>query len=136
MIIFSWNKINNKFDWNANSVLEYFYLKRDLDVPSFLNRKISHKVLDEICKPYPEGACFIIHPDEVLKAAKDPHNLYSYIELASKRNIFDYNIRGIRHLPTVLAEDYQINWVEYNPLLEIKDNNIYFKYEQEKQHEY
>ena len=54
-----------------------------------------------------------------------------YLELASKRNIFDYSIRGVKHLPVVLAEEYQLEWIEINPLLSIEKNNIYFKYEQE-----
>lgn len=131
MIKFSWKKINDKFDWNAYSVLEYFYLKQNITPPLFLIRKIPEKVKKEAMLPYPPGNCFLVNINRVLSLAREPNDLYLYLELASKRNVFDYNIRRMTYLPTILAEEYQLQWVEINPLLHIEDNNIYFKYEQE-----
>ncbi len=54
-----------------------------------------------------------------------------YLELASKRNIFDYHIRGATFLPELLVPEYLREWVDRNPMLDKKDSNIYFKYEQE-----
>jgi hypothetical protein len=135
MIEFSWKKINDKFDWNAQSVLEYFFLKQKLKVPSYLHRKIPQKVIKAVLKPYPKGPCFLINPNEVLLGASAPNDLYIYLELASMRNIFDYCIRGIRYLPLVLVPEYLKNWVLISPLLEVKDDKVYFKYEQEKQND-
>ena len=47
------------------------------------------------------------------------------------RNKFDYIIRGVKHLPLAMVPDYLLSWVEINPMLEVKNENIYFKYEQE-----
>jgi hypothetical protein len=132
MIKFSWKKINDKFDWNAPSVLEYFFLIRDLKVPAYLHRKIPKLVKQKAMEGLIAGPCFLINPDAALTGAVAPNDLYMYLELASKRNIFDYTIRKVKHLPLVLVEEYQLQWIEINPMMEIKNNNIYFKYEQEK----
>ncbi len=133
MIKFSWKKINDRLDWNAHSVLEYFFLKQNIPMPAYLSRKTPKKVKLAAIEPYLKGPCFIIDIDTVLKEATAPNELYMYLELASKRNIFDYHIRGMKYLPVALAEEYKLPWVEMNPLITIEKNNIYFKYEQEKQ---
>lgn len=136
MIKFSWKKINNKLDWNAFSVLEYFHLIRGIQVPSYLNRKVSKEVSRIAAQPLETGPCFVIDIDTALREAQAPMELYTYIELASKRNVFDYQVRGITHLPLVFAEEYQIVWIERNPMMKIENNCIYFRYEQEKQSGY
>ena len=131
MIKFSWKKINDKLDWNAFSVLEYFYLKRDIEIPPFLYRKVPLKVRKLAMEPTIKGPCFLINIDAALSNAEYPNEIYNYIELASKRNVFDYHIRGVLYLPTVLAEEYHLSLAETNSMLEVKDDKIYFKYEQE-----
>ena len=131
MIKFSWKKINNKFDWNAYSVLEYFFLVRGIKVPKYLNRKIPAIVKRAASQGLETGPCFLVNPDIVLQEATAPNELYLYLELASKRNVFDYKIRGVTYLPLVLAEEYQLPWIELNPMMKIENDNIYFKYEQE-----
>lgn len=135
MIKFSWKKINDKLNWNAPSVLEYFFIKREIDIPHYLQRKVPKNVILAANEPYIKGPCFILNIDAVLKGATAPNELHMYLELASKRNIFDYHIRGVKHLPLVMVEKYMVEWVGLNPLLEIENNNIYFKYEQEKQND-
>lgn len=134
MIHFSWKRINNKFEWNAQMVLQYFFLKRDIPFPPYLSKKIPSIVLREANLPYPKGPCFIIYPDKVLKEAKYPNDLYIYLELASMRNPFDHAIRGITYLPLIIVPEYLKEVIKVNPLLKIDDDKIYFKYEQEKQH--
>jgi len=129
MIRFSWKKINDKLGWNANSVLEYFFLKQEILPPCYLTRKIPKSVIQFAKEPYPSGACYIKNIDEVLKGAETPNDLYMYLELASKRGVFDYHVRGVLHLPVPLVEEYQIQWVELNPLLKIENNKVFFKYE-------
>lgn len=131
MIKFSWKKINDKFDWNATSVLEYFYLKHGMEVPAYLGRKVPEKVKKAARLPYESGPCFIINSEAVLREAKSPNDLYLYLELASKRNVFDYMIRGVKHLPLALVPKYLVEWVEISPIMKIETDNVYFKYEQE-----
>jgi len=131
MIKFSWKKINDKLDWNAMSVLEYFFLKQEIPLPYYLNRKIPRSVKEAAMRPYPSGTCYIKNIDEVLVGAQAPNELYMYLELASKRSVFDYRIRGLTYLPLPLVEEYQLQWVELNPLLKIEQNKVYFKYEEQ-----
>lgn len=131
MIRFSWKKINDKFDWNAFSVLEYFFLIHNLEVPNYLNRKVPEIVKRAALCPLTEGPCFIINSDVVLKEAKSPNDLYMYLELASKRSVFDYLIRGIKYLPLIFAEEHKIPWIKISPMMKIDKDKIFFKYEQE-----
>lgn len=132
MIKFSWKKINNKFGWNAHDVLQYFYIKQNIKIPPFLNRKIPKRVKIETSKSYPLGPCFILNIDEVLENTEYPNDLYIYLELASMRNRFDYSIRGQTTLPLLFVPEYLTEIIHINRLLTIKDEKVYFKYEQEK----
>ena len=128
MIKFSWEAVNNKFGWNAGKVLQYFYLKSRIKPPSYCG-KLTKEVKLAANLPYPCGACYIRNIDTALENIKDPNNLYIYLELASKRSLFDYKIRGNKHLPLPLVPEYLMGLVETNPMLEVKDGNVYFKYE-------
>jgi hypothetical protein len=131
MIKFSWKKINDKLHWNANSVLQYFFLRQEILPPCYLPSKVPIKVKDFARLPYERGPCFMLDIDSVLKGADSPNDLYMYLELASKRSIFDLHMRGCKYLNIAMVEECQLEWVDLNPLLTLKDNNIYFKYEQE-----
>jgi hypothetical protein len=131
MIKFSWKKINNKFGWNAISVLQYFYLKQNINSVFMRMRYVPNKVKAEAAKEYFKGPCFLVNIDDALKHASSPNHLYIYLELASKRNIFDYQMRGILYLPMAMVPECLMALVETNPMLEVKDDKLYFKYEQE-----
>ena len=57
--------------------------------------------------------------------------VYTYLELASKRKIFAYNMRGVRYLPATFAEEYKLEIIQYSELFKLENNRIHFKYEQE-----
>lgn len=130
-IRFSWKKVNDLFNWNATNVLEYFFLKQEILPPCYLSKKTPKIVRLAAQEPYIPGPCFILNIDEVLKGANAPNDLYMYLELASKRNIFDYLIRGVKYLPLIMVEEYQKEWIEINPLMTIDKDKVFFKYEQE-----
>lgn len=128
MIKFSWKKINDKLGWNPYNVLDYFCLKRG--IASLNSVKVSTKEVKDFAKlPYPSGTCFLRNIDELLESNEYPNDIYMYLELASKRNVFDYHMRGITYLPLPLVEEYHLEWVKRNPLLKIENNKVYFKYE-------
>ena len=131
MIKFSWKRINNKFDWNPTKVLQYFYAKQKIKNMTYISRLPVPKIVKiEVDKAYPQGPCFVINIDAALKNASSPNDLYIYLELASKRNLFDYKMRGVTYLPLHFVSEYLMGLVETNPMLEVKDEKIYFKYEQ------
>ena len=127
MIKFSWEKINNKFGWNGYKVLGYFYARQN--IPSKLTLPVGKEVLRLARSPYPKGDCFLININDALINAPDNGYLYNYLELASKRSLFDYKMRGIKTLPEILVPEYLEGLVSTNPMLERKDGNIIFKYE-------
>lgn len=131
MIKYSWEKINNKFGWNPYDVLNYFYLKNNLKPPSFIGKKPTKKVIQESKKSYPLGNCYLINVKKLLIEADSPNHIYNYLDLASMRNVFDYSIRGINSLPSIIVPQYLRGWIEVNPYLEERNHNIYFKFEQE-----
>ncbi len=135
MIKFSWKKVNDKLGWNPYNVLDYFFLKQGV-VSKYSSKKVPKEVQLLVKQPYPKGSCFIRNINEVLIEAERPNDLYMYLELASKRSIFDYHMRGALYLPLPLVEEYHLDWVKLNPLLKIENNKIYFKYEQENNSEY
>ena len=117
---FSWKKINNKLKWDPIEVVDYF-MSIHYGYEAFA---------------IPRGPCFILNLKNLF-TDEDYYTtveLYLYLELASKRNIFDYKLRGVRYLPAAFAEQYQLNEIQNSKLFELKDNNIHFKYEQEKQY--
>lgn len=133
MIKYNWKEINNTLNWNSYYVCIYFYLREDLKIPKFLIVKLHKKLVEFSKEKYPEGNSFIINIQDLLLNVNNALDLYIYLQLASKRSIFDYNIRGITYLPKELLEEYEYTWAIDSPLIDVKDNNVYFKYEQEKQ---
>ena len=90
------------------------------------------KVKQEAKQEYFKGPCFLVNIDEALQNYSSPNDLYIYLELASKRNIFDYLTRGTLYLPTIMIPEYLNGLVETNPMLKVENDKLYFKYEQEK----
>lgn len=129
MIKFSWKKLNNKFGWNAQNVIQYFYYKRNIK-PQFYLGQPKQEVIKSTVEPWITGECYLINVDEALRMAQDPQYLYYYLELASKRSLFDYKMRGVNYLPVQFVPEYLMGLVDINPMLEVKDEKIYFKYEQ------
>ena len=53
-----------------------------------------------------------------------------YIQLAARRSYQQYKDLGYKHLDLTYYPDLNIEAIKYNPLLTIKNNKIYFKYEE------
>jgi len=53
-----------------------------------------------------------------------------YVDLAGRRSYQQYKDLKYTHLDLTYYPDLNINAITYNPLLTIKNNKIYFKYEE------
>jgi len=117
MIKFSWKKINDKLDWDIRDVVNYFSATLHKSEPF----------------PLPSGDCYILNIDGLFYKSKyyQVQEKYIYLELASRRNLFDYNVRGIKHLHIAFIEDYHLYYIHDSDLFKLSENNIHFKYEQE-----
>jgi len=133
MIKFSWKTINDKLNWNMVAVVSYFYLVRGLK-PQNMLVPLAAKNYSKL--PIPAGDCYIINIDEFLKkeaARSSTYDIYLYLELASKRSLFDYKMRGIKWLPEEVVVEHNIaDEVRESTLLwlDINTRTIHFKYEE------
>ena len=77
------------------------------------------------------GKSWILHPDNVLDD-KSTDVLYTnqYIRLAARRSYTLYKLYGIKYLDLSNYPEIDISQINHNPLFEIKQNKIYFKYEE------
>lgn len=132
MVTYSWQKINNKFDWNYYNVVAYFFLKENVKVPADIKKGITTKVVAEAHKPYPKGPCFILNLKELLESNSRAIDIYNYLEIASLRNGFDYKVRHTTTVPLALLEEYHLQYVDSHPLIEVENETIYLKYEEQR----
>jgi len=110
MIKFSWKKLNDTLNWSIQAVVKHFYTKL----------------------PLPAGDCYILNIEELLQKeanVSSNYDIYLYIELASKRSLFDYKMRGVKHLKLALVEPHLIPMIEESSILNIENDNVHFKYE-------
>lgn len=75
---------------------------------------------------------YIINPHKLLENSLrgSDTELYIYLDLASKRNIYDYKYMKKSTLKSYYATEYDVNKLHMNTLLEIKNDEIKFKYEE------
>lgn len=114
MIEFSWEKLNSNNSYNMNKVISSILLDEEL----------------------PIGHSFIINLSRAVKNIEEHNLLYDYIYFCAVRSIFDYKFRGITYIPTYKVSKEELARVELNPHIEVINDNIYLKYEQEITHVY
>jgi hypothetical protein len=98
----------------------------------FINKTKPKNARQEI-KPLSnlKGNSFLLNPEPLFND-KSTDVIYKaqYIKLAGRRDYLLYQLYGHRHLDLSYFLDIDINLIRHNPLLTIKDNKIYFKYEE------
>ena len=81
-------------------------------------------------KPNLNGNSFLLNPEEFfLDKYTDILFRIQYIKLAARRDYLLYKQYGYKGLQTSFFPDLIYDSIKYNPLLEIKTNEILFKYE-------
>ena len=79
---------------------------------------------------YNDRYSFLLDARSLLYNCNYYKHTYNYIELASLRSLFDYNIRGIDYLHKWrVPKNYSLD----NPLLTVDNGKIYFLYDSKKQ---
>jgi len=77
------------------------------------------------------GKSFLINPDDLFKdRSTDPSFIAQYIRLAGRRSYTFYKFYGSKYLDLSFYPDININAIKHNPLLNIANDKIYFKYEE------
>ena len=124
MIKFNLNRIKNHCDYEVVKILQFFYYNQKLKIPSTLG-----KITKKLMKPFSyRGYSYILNLSGLLlnEQHKHPNQLYEYIYLCSLRSLFDYKVKRITYLPLILLQDANIT----GDLYTIENNNLYFKYEE------
>jgi len=77
------------------------------------------------------GYSFLLNPADILSDSQtDPAYIYHYIKLASHRNYADFSVFGRRTLDLSLFPHVSTNHIRHNPLLNVVNNQVHFKYEE------
>lgn len=102
--------------------LESYYSKKVIPTNRWQPR-FNHALL--------KGSSFIINPDGLFKdRITDPSYVAQYIRLAGKRSYTLYKFYGAKYLDLSFYPDLDIQTIKHNPLLNIANNQINFKYEE------
>lgn len=92
------------------------------------------KNIHEKHKPLPRlttGSSFLLNPESFFKNKNvDVGYRAQYIRLAGRRDFTHYKAYGIRSLDLSLYPDIDLAQLSSNPLLQIANKQIYFKYEE------
>lgn len=75
------------------------------------------------------GTSFLLNEKDLLNSTVDESYIASYVYLASFRNYADYVLLGIKDLDLSYIPDIDLERHKTNPLLEINNKTIKFKYE-------
>lgn len=131
MIKFNWEKLIILNEFKPEFVIVYMSITRGVKIkylpqgilPNKLRRKAKNRGL-------PIGDSFILNIDPLLNnsGSYTINEIFNYIELASRRSLFEYSVQKIKTLPLALALDSKYDATK-NRLLTIDNAVINFKYE-------
>jgi len=102
--------------------LYYWYIKQTIPKTAYQKYKPLKKSL--------KGLSFLINPKDFFNdKLTDTVYKAQYLKLAARRDYFIYKNYGITSLDLSFFPDLNISAIKYNPLIKLKENKLYFKYE-------
>ena len=75
------------------------------------------------------GHSFLLDAASLFNDSSDIAFKAQYIRLAGRRDYSLYKLYKVTYLDLTFFKDIDLNTIAHNPLLQIKQNKIYFKYE-------
>jgi hypothetical protein len=123
-LFFDLKKLESKANSNYTNFVEILRLH-------YLKKTIPRSYKDKV-KPVIglHGQSFLLNPKPLFYAKVDLVYKVQYIKLAARRNYIDYKLYGNKYLDVLHFPDLNVDAIQYNPLLKINDNKLYFKYEE------
>lgn len=77
------------------------------------------------------GSSYLINPEKLLKdKTTDILYIHQYILLAARRDYSHYKLFGVKSLPLSYYPDINLSSIRTNPLLNVTNQQINFKYEE------
>lgn len=87
----------------------------------------------ELYKPIPgmrAGHSFLLNPEPFFRDTRtDINHRYQYVVLAARRDYFMYKVYRATYLDLGSYPDLDLPLLQANPLLELAQNKLHFKYE-------
>lgn len=94
--------------------------------------KSKYSRLKNISRTQVLGHSFILNPEPILNDnVTDPSYLVQYIRLAGRRSYALYKLYKLKYLDLSYYPDIALEKIKHNPLLNIANNKIYFKFEED-----
>lgn len=75
------------------------------------------------------GHSYLLNADQLFSDSTDIAYKAQYVRLAGRRDYSLYKLYGVTYLDLSYFKDIDTNLLKNNPLLNITQNKIYFKYE-------
>lgn len=124
-LFFNLQLLENKTQLEPKKLVETLRLHfRKKTIPR--NTKQSVKPLSNLV-----GSSFLLNPSQLFAdKTTDISYIAQYIRLAGRRDYTLYKMYGHKYLDLSYFLDIDINSIKTNPLLNITQNKIYFKYEE------
>lgn len=77
------------------------------------------------------GKSYLLNPQPLFEdSSTDPLYVSQYIRLAGRRSYAHYKFYSAKYLDLSFYPELDIDAIKHNPLLNITDSKIYFKYEE------
>jgi hypothetical protein len=130
MVKYNWEKVLSIVDFNEIKVLQFFCIATLKYMPRYLEKNLSINLYKRAKdRGLPKGNSYIINIEPLLvnNSNYSTQEIFNYIELASMRSLFEYNLKGIRTLPVMFGKGKE----KLNRLITVHNEQIYFKYEME-----
>lgn len=124
MLHFNWEKIKLFCNYDCSLILNILNCLNKGKVPTKKEISVLNKLKGHDRNSFIENLTDLLLDDRSTKEQK-----CEYLEIASQRNHIDYILHNIDYLPIYYIEDnYDINKLKRNNLLQITEINIIFKY--------
>ena len=125
MILYNWKTVLRHSRCSSNRLLAIMFYIAHRPHP-----KSRYDINLQFVSTNWRGSSFLLNPKQLLMNRwlyKDSELVF-YIWLASLRNYQEYKVLGIKSLPLSLVADREQK-IQNNSLLQIRHDNIYFKFE-------
>jgi hypothetical protein len=119
MLFFNWINLLNESKGDPFKTVDI--------LKTFSNKRILKYGLHNKLK----GSSFILNPEKLFEdKTTDILYIYQYLLLAARRDYTFYKLYGAKSLPLSYYPDIDLSSIRHNPLLNVINNEIHFKYEE------
>lgn len=118
-LFFNWNKLVKLSKGDSNRLL------------AIISKYYDNKVKALPQQTHLSGTSFLLNPKDLFKDTQtDVLYIHQYINLAALRDYSFYKLYGVKSLQLSYYPEINLSSIRHNPLLNVTNTEIYFKYEE------